>query len=49
LVELQKEYITKLKCEKYVPRVTYWAPLEMLAYYIAWYDITFSHQIVKSW
>jgi hypothetical protein len=23
LVELQKEYITKLKCEKYVPRVTY--------------------------
>ncbi len=26
-----KEYITKLGCEKYFRRVTYWAPLEMLS------------------
>jgi hypothetical protein len=25
-----KEYITKLGCEKYIRRVTYCAPLEML-------------------
>jgi hypothetical protein len=25
-----KEYITKLGCEKYFPRITYCAPLEML-------------------
>jgi len=24
-----KEYITKLGCEKYYHRVTYWTPLEM--------------------
>jgi len=27
--ELQKGYITKLGCENYFTRVTYWAPLEM--------------------
>jgi hypothetical protein len=29
-----KEYITKLGCEKYFRRITYWTPLEMLLGYL---------------
>jgi hypothetical protein len=30
LVGVAKEYVTKLRCEKYFCRVAYWVPLEML-------------------
>jgi hypothetical protein len=34
-----KEYLTKLGCEKYFQRVTYWAPLEMLWLSCRWASI----------